>query len=201
MKKSPTYNNPKLYSFVMTILHPFGELKNLKKLIGKKKTVFEPACGFGRLKKFLYKNCTYRGIDLNQEFIKFGQHKNINIKLGNMFEQKNYVSSDIIILCDIIHHLSIKQGKELVSIATKFTKEKIIIIEPTFTSIAAGNNWFKKQIAKVFSRLDYDGINHITKWLLKKEYYNLFEEYKIENKFKKSTIKEKSNYFFVELIK
>ncbi len=201
MKKLLNYTNPQIYSFGIKFLYPFNELKSLKKLVGKNKTVFEPACGFGRLKKHIHKSCTYNGIDLNEVFINFGQNKNRNIELGDMFDQKNYFSSDIILLSDIIHHLSIEQGKKLISIAAEFTKEKIIILEPSFTGIASGKNWFSKQIGKILSVIDFDGINHITKWLTRDEYYKLFNEYKTENNFKEIIIKKKYNMYIVELIK
>ena len=199
MKKAITYRSPRLYSFAIKFLHPRGDLSFVGNLVGKHKTVFEPACGFGRLKKFLDVSCNYFGIDLNYDFIRFGNRRHRNITLGNIFEERHYFKTDIIVLCDIIHHLSVEKGKELVRLACKYAEEKVIIVEPTFTELASGKSWFSKLMAKIFSKLDYDGINHIKKWMTRNEYEKLFREYKVKNNFSNMKVTEKNNYFFVEL--
>ena len=127
--KSIFYRYPLLYDWGIRFLYLDG-LRIVKDLIGKNKSVFEPACGFGRMKRYLYPGCEYSGIDLNKDFIEYGQKKNRDILLGNVLEETQYRKADTILLCDILHHLKKHQIRELLHIAVKYAKEKIVIIEP-----------------------------------------------------------------------
>ncbi len=136
-KRAHIFRNPWLYSLSIRMLH-FDGFKKLRGIIGKEKNVFEPACGFGRLQRYLHDSCSYSGIDLNEIFINFGRKKGLDIQIGDVLEEKNYIKSDIIILCDILHHLTKDKIQKVVSIATKFAKEKVVIMEPAFVGLASG---------------------------------------------------------------
>jgi SAM-dependent methyltransferase len=199
-KRAYIFRNPWLYSLSIRLLH-FDGFKKIKDIIGKEKNVFEPACGFGRLQRYLYDSCSYSGIDLNEKFINFGKKRGLDIRIGNVLEETNYIKSDIIILCDILHHLTKDKIQEVVSIATKFAKEKIVIMEPTFVGLASGKGFFSRLAAKVFARVDFDGINNIEHWFTRQDYQKLFKHLKETNKFAGMKIQISKGYYFVELIR
>ncbi len=200
MKKSSIiFRIPKLYSLGIRLLY-FGACARLKDMVGNGKKVFEPACGYGRIKKYLDPSCTYSGIDLNEDFINYGKKNGLDLEIGDILKKENYQESDIIILSDILHHLSLENIKKLVSIASKFAKEKIVIIEPVFVDVASGKDFFSKFLAKFFSWVDYDGINNIEKWFSRKDYDALFEELKQKNNFSQMNISFFNYHCFVESI-
>lgn len=198
-KRAFIFRNPWLYSFSIKLLH-FSDFNKIAEIVGKKKNVFEPACGSGRLKKYLHDSCTYSGIDLNEIFIKFGKKRGLDIRIGDVLEEKNYIKSDIIILCDILHHLTKDNVHKLVALAKKFANEKVLILEPSFLGIASGRGFFSRLIAKIFTKWDSDGINKIEHWLNRQDYHELFKQLKETNKFASIKIQRYKRYYFVELI-
>ena len=199
-KRAYIFRNPWLYSLSIRLLH-FDGFKKIRDIIGKEKNVFEPACGFGRLQRYLYDSCSYSGIDLNEIFINFGKKRGLDIRIGNVLEESNYIKSDIIILCDILHHLTKDKIQEVVSIAKKFAKEKVVIMEPAFVGLASGKGFFSRLAAKVFARVDFDGINNIEHWFTRQDYQKLFKHLKETNKFAGMKIQMSKGYYFVELIR
>ena len=190
---------PLVYSIGIRLLHLRG-FNILKKAIGKRKKVFEPACGFGRMHNYLYPDCSYSGIDLNERFIAFGRKRGLNIWKGDIFDKSNYVKNDIVILCDILHHLTMDDIKKLVSIAKKFSREKVIIMEPAFVGLASGKGFFSRTLAKIFSKIDFDGINNIENWFTKEDYHKLFKYLKSANNFSDMKIKLNGQYQVVEFV-
>jgi len=196
--KSPFYSYPMLYDFGIRFLY-FDALKILKDIIGKNKSVFEPACGYGRIKNYLYPDCTYSGIDLNETFINYGKKKNRDIDLGNALDESKFKEADTILLCDILHHLKIKDIYTLVAIAAKFAKEKVVIVEPVFVDIGARNNFLSRFIGNIMKVIDSDGFNDIERWLSKEEYDTLFHSLKDTNNFKEMNVKVFRKHDFVEM--
>ena len=197
--RSIFYRFPLLYEWGMWVIY-FDGLAILKEVIGKKKSVFEPACGYGRIKKYLYPDCIYTGIDLNHHFIKYGRKRNREICLGNIFDTSMYRQADAILLCDILHHLKIKEIRKLLAIAAQFALEKIVIIEPTFVHIATLNNMLSRAIGRVMAAMDSDGFNKIDHWMSKEEYRQLFQSLKEENNIREMEIQYFRNHAFVEML-
>lgn len=177
----------------------FGGLNILGDIIGRKKSVFEPACGYGRMKRYIHSDCTYSGIDLNRDFIAYGQKKNRDIRLGNVLDHTNYRKVDTVLLCDILHHLKTGDIRKLLSIAVQYAREKVVIIEPTFVTIAAKKNIFSRMIGRIMSRMDSDGINEIDHWMSRDEYDSLFRTLKQANHINDMRIRHHRNHDFVEM--
>lgn len=196
--KSIMFMHPLVYEFGIRFLY-FDGLKILKHMIGERKEVFEPACGYGRIKKFIHSSCKYSGIDLNERFVRCGQKRNRDIKLGNILDLKNYKESDIIILSDILHHLTVKDIEELFSIAVQFAREKIVIVEPEFVTFAAKKNFVSRILGRFMAFMDYDGINEIERWLSEEEYMSLFCNLKEINNIDNLKIKKFRRHYFVEM--
>jgi SAM-dependent methyltransferase len=192
------FMHPLMYEFGIRFLY-FDGLKILKHMIGKQKEVFEPACGYGRIKRFLSNTCKYSGIDLNERFIKYGQKRNRDIKLGNILDIKNYKKSDVIVLSDILHHLNAKDVKKLFSIAVEFAREKIVIVEPEFITFAAKKNIISRILGRFMAFMDSDGINEIEKWLSEDEYETLFFNIRNNNNIDNLKIKKFRRHYFVEM--
>lgn len=193
------YIHPRIYDTFIRVLY-FDGLKILKKIVGMKKSVFEAACGYGRLQKYIDPSCTYTGIDLNEKFIAFGRKKNRNIHVGHVLDVNQYRDSDVILLADILHHLTLKDARKLLAIAASFAREKILIIEPAFVRIGAKNNFFSRIIGRIMKWLDADGINEIEKWLSRDEYDAFFKSLKESNNIKEMRITHFRRHHFVEMI-
>ena len=197
-RQSVFYRHPLLYDIGIHFLY-LNRLKILKKIVGHGKVVFEPACGFGRMKQYLYPDCVYSGIDLNEKFVGFGRNKNRDIRVGDIRDEENYTACDIILLCDILHHLKMPEIHHLFQIAGKFAK-KIVIIEPTFVAIAAKKNIFSRLIGKLMTRVDSDGFNEITHWMSRDEYQELFTSLNAVIPILNMTIRHHYYHDFVEIV-
>lgn len=196
--RSLVYLHPYIYNFAISFLY-FDGLKVVERLIGEKKSVFEAACGYGRMQKYIDPSCTYSGIDLNEKFIEYGRKKNRDVRIGNVLDRKQYQESDVILLADILHHLTILDIRRLLSIAVEFAMEKILIIEPVFVKIGSKKNIFSRAIAKFMVFMDSDGFNEIEKWMSRDEYDALFKSLKDSNNIKEMKITHFRNHDFVEM--
>ncbi|MDQ1350247.1 MAG: hypothetical protein QG657_548 [Acidobacteriota bacterium] len=197
--KSFMFVHPFFYDTFIRLLYLDG-LKILKKIVGVKKNVFEAGCGYGRLQKYIDPSCSYSGIDLNKKFIAFGRKRNRDIHVGNVLDVSRYRDSDVILLADILHHLTLNDARKLLAIAVRFAREKILIIEPTFVIIGSYNNFFSRIIGKIMKWLDADGINEIEKWLTRDEYDALFKSLKESNNIKEMRITHFRRHHFVEML-
>ncbi|MCP5046203.1 MAG: class I SAM-dependent methyltransferase [bacterium] len=197
--KSVFYKSALFYDWGIRFLY-LGGLKILKDMVGQNKTVFEAACGYGRMQKFLHPCCTYSGIDLNESFISYGQKKNRDVKVGNVLDENAYPKADVVLLCDILHHLPLKDMYKLVSIAAKSALEKVVIVEPVFVTIGSKNNIFSRMASKIMKVFDSDGFNDIERWLSREEYDQLFDSFKEKNNLKEMTILNHRNHDFVEMV-
>ncbi len=199
MFKSFMYLHPLVYESGIRFLY-WGGLKNLRPLIAENTSVFEPACGYGRIVKYLPDSCSYRGIDLNTAFIDYGRKKGRNISTGDIFDTSLYPQSDLIILCDILHHLSEDKMKLLIDISLRYSRDKLIIIEPAFVSIASAKNPFSRFLGRVFSIADADGINEIENWLSEEEYAHLFSYIRSSPHVRDMVVHTHHFHYFVEVM-
>jgi SAM-dependent methyltransferase len=154
-------------------------------LIGKgPQRVLDLPCGTGYLMRFLHPRIEYEGVDLNNRFLNRIRRKELkkrNIKLKkiilqnkNIFEFQYYQGEkkDVIVLCDILHHIYPKHV-DLINIAKRIAN-RIIVCEPFVIKpreISARDKLFKviiffgKYLPKILFRIldflffDNDGIN------------------------------------------
>ena len=125
------YSHPKVYNLILKFLHG-SSLKEryeiISREIGSNKKVIDVGCGTGKFAQFLDKTCEYNGIDLNEKFVEHAKNKGLNIKTGNLLDEKNYSLCDVTVICDVLHHV-VPNDKKLVEIC-KNTSKKTIICEP-----------------------------------------------------------------------
>lgn len=198
MFKSFMYHHPLIYETGIRFLY-WGGLKKLSSMIGECQTVFEPACGYGRIKKFLPENCVYSGIDLNKAFIRYGQQKGLDVRLADIFDADAYPESDLILLCDILHHLSDEKIRRLLDISLRKGRAKLVIVEPAFVSVASSGNFFSRWLGRIFALADADGINEIENWLSEEEYQKLFDYIRTSPRVRDLSIVKHRFHYFVEV--
>lgn len=92
--------------------------------------VLEPACGPALLADFLPQGSYYRGFDTNQEFIDYAFKKHSGVYLGNVLDAKNYPQADVVIACDILHHLKPIDRTRFIKNCFSSTRKIFIICEP-----------------------------------------------------------------------
>jgi len=93
-------------------------------------TVLEPACGPAIQADFLPKGVVYYGFDTNEEFINYAHKKNLHVSLGNVLDSKNYFPADVIIACDIFHHLNPNDRNKFIRNCFLSVRKVFIICEP-----------------------------------------------------------------------
>ncbi|TKJ22342.1 MAG: hypothetical protein CEE43_07260 [Promethearchaeota archaeon Loki_b32] len=205
--RSLMYRSGWLYNAVTRRLYDQDKkFSTIATFIGKgPKKVLDLPCGTGYLMRFLHPAIEYEGADLNHRFLKRIRKKELkkrNIKLTkiilrhkNIFDFQDYQGKkkDVIVLCDILHHIYPKHI-DLINIAKKIAN-KIVVCEPYVINpkeISARDKLFKiviffgkhlpKPLLKIidFLLLDNDGINSFqmrSQWNLDEK--SLKEFYKV----------------------
>lgn len=159
--KSPLYYFPTLYEFGIPFKHSKGYKKKIEIILDfiskyNNPKIVELGSGTGKLQDYIKQakiKATYYGFDLNKKFVKFGRKRHRNIIYEDVFEV-NLKSFDIIVACDILHHLP--NHKELLNKIFE-AKKPTIICEP----VCKGSYSFLDKLTRI---IDADGINHIPKW-------------------------------------
>jgi len=139
--RSLPYRSGNLYNWLTQRLYDQKKkFLTIARLIGNgSKKVLDLPCGTGYLTRFLDPSTYYTGYDLNHRFlkkIKKDWHKGeiklkkVTLKQQDIFDFDNYPTEkqDVVVLCDILHHVHPKH-LELVENAKNYAK-KIIICEP-----------------------------------------------------------------------
>ena len=202
--RSLLYRSGWLYNAITRRLYDQDtKFSTIATLIGEgPKRILDLPCGTGYLMRFLDPAIEYEGVDLNRRFLKHISKKELkkrNIKLTkiilqhkNIFDFKDYhgEKKDIIVLCDILHHIYPKHVA-LINIA-KNISNKIIVCEPYVINpkeISAYDKLLKlvifigkhlpKPLFKIvdFLFLDNDEINSYqmrSKWNLDKKDLEIF---------------------------
>lgn len=160
--KSLLYQNSFFYFLGLKLLHKCDiSLRNkfIASLVKKGETVLEPGCGPGVLANSLPSDTCYIGFDLNRSFIFWGLKRGLNLYLGDVLDESNYKKAEVIVVCDIFHHLRLKDRQKLIRLSYSYTKRLFIFCECTKET---GGLWRKiiyPVSSRFFESLDQDGIN------------------------------------------
>lgn len=176
--KSFVYENPRLYELMLKIIHG-RNLKMRYKLISEeilKNSVLDIGCGTGILEEYLNKEANYLGFDLNKDFIEYGKKRKRNVKMQSILDFDNYEKRDVIVICDILHHLCPNHAEILDKIKI-FAKKKIIICEPFIEHKSGILGNIQNRIGLF---IDNDGINSCNErskfgWYSEEELKNFFK--------------------------
>jgi len=137
--------------------------------------VFDVGAGFGYVARFLYPSSRYYGIDQNEVFVRYGRKNGRNLERKDIFDQHAYRESDIFLVLDIVHHLSIERLKILFDLIFMHAKKKVIIVDPAFLSKYHKYGILGNFFGWIFRILDDDGFNTIKSWASEEEYQKLFQ--------------------------
>lgn len=170
------YRCPELYDFLISFIYPKKLLELFRQEVGKNKTVFEIAAGYGRMAKFIHSSNRYYGIDLNRNFVKFGRKKGLELEIKDIFDPQAYKKSDVYLVVDVVHHLPEKKLGRLFEMVFAHAKKKVIVIEPSFVNMESKYGVLGKLYDWFFKVIDYDGFNDISRWMTEKEYAALFQK-------------------------
>ena len=161
------YRYPKIYNFIVGRIHRESLEKRYSRIsseIGSNAKVLELGCGTALLASYLQTGCSYVGWDLNKVFVKHCNQRGINVIYKNIFDIE-YENSyyDVIVICDVLHHI-MPDHERLVSLS-KEKATKVIISEPARNHRPAK---IYRSVIHLLHRLfgDYDGINNIEKHFL-----------------------------------
>jgi hypothetical protein len=114
--------------------------------IGKNKRVLEIGSGVCMLAGFLDRSNSYVGLELNQAFINYATKKGIEVIRAGAFDFDKYPKANVIVLCDVLHHIYPKHKVLLDKMLKK--ARTVICCEPAGEHI-------------LVAMFDYDGINSI----------------------------------------
>lgn len=132
-KKSIFYKHPLLYTWGLKWIHKGNFAKRYRYMasfVNKGDLVLEPACGPATLADFLPKEADYHGFDANENFTDYALKKQPGVYLGNVLDFKSYSPADVVIACDILHHLRPSDRKRFIKNCFSSTRKVFIICEP-----------------------------------------------------------------------
>jgi len=120
--------------------------------------VLEPGCGPALLAKFLAKGSSYRGFDGNKIFVNYDQKRHLQVLEGDVFDFTNYSPADVVVVCDVLHHLPLAKRGEFIRYCWQTVKKKLIICDPWREKIPekGWHSWLKKW---AFTYSELDGTN------------------------------------------
>jgi len=151
--RSIFYQSPFFYKLGLKIIH--GE--NLKKryrymasFVRSGDLVLEPGCGPAILADFLPKDSSYYGFDLNEKFVDYARRKNLKVFIGDVLDYRSYFPADIIVSCDVLHHLDESNRGIFIENCWRAVKRLLIICEP-YREGKPHKFWFEY--------IEHDGIN------------------------------------------
>lgn len=109
--------------------------KELKKAIGKSKSLLDVGCGKDSPIQFFSEGIHCVGIDAYKPSIQKSKERNIHseyhnidvLEIGKEFKPKSY---DCVVALDLIEHLEKKDGLKLIEMMEKIAREKVIIFTP-----------------------------------------------------------------------
>lgn len=179
IKKSPFYYHSLLYFLGFKLLHKCDvALRNkfIASFADKGETVLEPGCGPGSLADSIPGNVNYVGFDLNKSFISYALKKKLNVYLGDVLKEKSYKKADVVVACDILHHLKLEDRKRFVKYSYSNARRIYVFCECVKETKGLWRKTIYPISSRVFEFLDRDGINKpkyedvYTKEQLQKEY-------------------------------
>lgn len=190
------YRFPRLYELTLKFLHGKNFRKRynyITRNIEKNSNVLDVGCGTGILGNLISKKCNYIGIDLNEKFLNFASARSLKVFKCDVFNFKKYSKNiDIIVVCDILHHIYPKHKILLEKIGK--SAKKIIVCEPYMCEEKEKIRFSEKFDIILDAILDADGINPSIlkfdkRWRYSKNGLKDFFKKSIKNR-RKLTLKE-----------
>jgi len=146
MSQSLLYRFPWIYINGLKLYHGknfANRYRYMASLAKPNDTVLEPGCGPAIIANYLPTNSKYTGFDTNDRFINFAKNKKLAVFYGNVLDKKNYKSSDIVVACDILHHLAPATRKAFIELCWQNCKNIFVVCDPGKTRIPKKGFWQK----------------------------------------------------------
>jgi hypothetical protein len=135
----------------------------MAEMIGSGVKVLEPLCGPALLPDYL-RNCSYAGFDLNEKFVEHAAKADLDVRLRDATDPRAYERSDVVVLCDALHHLTPEQEKRVLQLSFESARRKLIVCDPCidhydslFPAWLPGRRWLME---RVYEFLEKDGSNN-----------------------------------------
>lgn len=160
---SPLYRFPRYYLWGLQWLHGQNyhrRYRTMAGLVRRGETVLEPGCGPAALAGYLPNHVAYRGFDANPRFIAYALKKGRRVRVGNILDQKNYRPADVVVVCDVLHHLPALQKQQFIKLCFSHTRRLLVICEPQAKKSASGG-FFGTVNKKIHEWFEQDGINKV----------------------------------------
>jgi len=158
--KSIFYQFPGLYTWGLKHIHGANFDKRYRFMASFAKdndSVLEPACGPAILVDYLPPSTNYCGFDTNDRFIKYAQSRGVNAFIGNVLDQNNYKPADIVVICDILHHLKPIDRPIFIKYCYQSAKKCLVICDPVIKS--EPNRLKNAWDSLMFAIAEQDGVN------------------------------------------
>lgn len=161
-KKSLIYQNSFFYFLGLKLFHKCDSPKRDKyiaSLVKKGETVLEPACGPANLANSLPTGINYIGFDLNESFISYAKKRRLNVYLGNVLKKNSYQKADVVIVCDTLHHIKLRDRKEFIENSYFHAKRLFIFCDCVKETRGLLRKIMRPLNGRLFEFLDKDGVN------------------------------------------
>lgn len=155
------YQNSLFYKLGLLITHKegfFARYKYMSNFVRKGDVILEPGCGPAFFADYLPQGTHYSGFDKNEAFIKYGLKKGLEVWRGNILNKKNYRFADVIVICDVLHHLKPKDRNSFLRFCFRSAKRVLIICEEGRSGMQTGG-FFYPLSRLWFEYIERDGIN------------------------------------------
>ncbi|MFH0792117.1 MAG: class I SAM-dependent methyltransferase [bacterium] len=158
--KSIFYQSPRLYIWGLKHIHGADFDKRYRFMASFAKnndSVLEPACGPAILVDYLPPSVNYYGFDTNDRFVKYAQSRGVNASVGNVLDQNNYKPADVVVVCDILHHLKPADRSVFIKYCYQSAKKYLVICDPV---VKPEPNYLKNTWdSLMFAIAEQDGVN------------------------------------------
>ena len=127
-------------------------------------TVLEPACGPALFADY-WDSGSYAGFDINPTFVKSAQKRGLEVVVGDAYDPESYHESDIVLLCDALHHMGISRETEVIEHSSNAAKKRLIICEPfndPYLEIISSWGPVRKRLFELwYDHVEKDGNNQV----------------------------------------
>ena len=130
----------------------------MSNFVRKGDAILEPGCGPAFFADYLPQGTHYFGFDKNEAFIKYGLKKGLEVWRGNVLDKKNYRFFDVVVVCDVLHHLKPKDRNLFLRYCFRGAKRTLIICEEGRSGMQTGG-FFYPLSRFWFEYIERDGIN------------------------------------------
>ncbi|MFH1510872.1 MAG: hypothetical protein ABIF10_04210 [Candidatus Woesearchaeota archaeon] len=165
-KRSIFYSDPRIYKLGLLLIHGKNlstRYEYISSQISENACVLEPGCGPALLKGYLDKSCHYKGFDLNSDFVWHCNQNSLDVYLADALDKRNYFPSDVVVLCDFVHHIGHSKEKLLIQNSLSAARHMLIICDPfkdtllkNFPAWVPGLHFL---VHKWYNHIEQDGCN------------------------------------------